>query len=122
MLSIRTKYGSTEWTTVRGGDGGLRFNSVELEAGEMIRAVYVSTTTYQTTTYTATAVCKITFLTKGKTFGPYGTCTDDTEKSFFFPNGLFYFSGRIIKYINQLNFNSLCPNTKLVVPTRGIHY
>ena len=81
-----------------------------------------------------TALCKITFLTNGKTFGPYGACSNNgktfgpygsvTDYSFLFPNGLLYFSGISARYLNVLVFNSYCgdSNFKLIIPTRGIDY
>ena len=120
--SIRTKYGHSVWTPIRGSNRGDQFDTLLLEPGELIRAVYVSTTTYQTRSYIATTLCKINFLTNSKTFGPFGSCTYYTEKSFLFPNGLYYLSGSSATYLNQINFNSLCSNAKLVVPTRGIDY
>ena len=121
------KYGTTEWTPVRGGNGGI-CQKFELQPGEVIRAVYLSThisyvtNARRTISYTATVICKITFLTNGQTFGPFGSCTEDTEKSFLFPHGIYYFSGGWDMFLNELAFNSLCPNAKIIIPTRGIDY
>ena len=125
ICRIRVKYGPNKWTPVRGGGGGTFF-SFGLKPGELIRAVYVSTTTYQVTTwstaYTASVLCKITFLTDGKTFGPYGSCADDTEKCALFPNGIFYFSGSTTSYLNKLTFYSSCSNGDIIIPSRGVDY
>ena len=125
LFRIRVRYGPNVWTPVRGGSGG-KLSSVELEPGELIRAVYLSTDQYHPnpfiTSHTAPALCKITFLTNGKIFGPYGSCSKDNEKSFLFPHGIFYFSGGSTKYLNELEFNSLCPYSKIIAPTRGIDY
>ena len=116
MRRIRVRYGPTEWAPVRGGSTrGETFSSFELEPGELIKAVYVSFDTID-------MLCKITFLTNGKTFGPYGSCSRDTEQSFIFPHGLFYISGRSAQYLNKLNFHSVCWYAKIIPPTLGINY